>query len=146
MRVYQITHECLIRDYHGAGRAWAAVADGVVVALRYMGDSPGCWADKPAWVAAVEQHATGLDAGLLPTCRGSKALAAMAEAAAACDDCPKPSRRPRYRPTELLSMARAALTAAHGAAFSKHRERCRTELGQFGDVVSGMCSATEFVA
>lgn len=84
MRVYQITHECLIRDYHGAGRAWAAVADGVVVATSFTpGDSPGCWADKPAWVAAVEQHATDIDAGLLPTCRGSEAAAAMAELAAA---------------------------------------------------------------
>jgi len=146
MRIYQITPECLGNDYDGAGKAWAAIVGGQVTALRYMGKCPTDWDAKPAWIAAIEAHATGLDSHLLPTCRGSKALTAMAAAAHDCDDCPRPKNRQQYRPTELLTMARAALAAAHDAAFAKYRERCHAELGQLGDVVSGMCSATEFVA
>ncbi len=146
MRVYQISDECKDRDYTGCGKAWGAIVSDQVVALRYMGQaSIDDWC-KPAWIIAVERTATGLDASLLPTCRGSKDLAKLAEAAAACDDCPTPPHRDRYRPTELLSIARAAIIAAHGAIFASYREQCRAELAKIGALKSGMCSCYEFCA
>ena len=140
----QLTQECLDRDYRGAGKAWAAVQNGQVVALRYMDHRPE-WPDKPAWVAAIQEHATGLDERCLPVCRGNQALAKMAAAAQACADCPRPKDGERYRPTELLTMARAALAAAQEVSFTVHRKRCREELARHGEVVSGMCSCTEFI-
>lgn len=143
MQTYEIARELV--DYRGAGKAWAAVADGRVVALRYMDAAPLDWPDKPAWVAAVEQTAAGLDESLLPVAHGSQTLARVAQAAQACEDCPTPPRRSRYRPAELLTMARAALAAAHQAAFAAHRTRCREELSLLGEVRSGLCSCYEFV-
>lgn len=144
MTIYQIPSD--LRDYHGCGKAWAAVSpSGEILAIRYMGDHFLDWPAMPAWIAAVKRHATGLDECCLPTCRSSKALAIMAAAAQACDDCPKPPRRERYRPTELLTMARAAMTAADSASFSAYRERCRAELADLGEVISGMCSCYHFI-
>ena len=144
MTLYQVPKD--LKDYHGCGKAWAAIKDGQVVALRYMGDCPRDWPDKPAWIAAVEQAADGLDESFLPTAGSSKALTAIAQAASACEDCPAPPRRERYRPAELLSMARAALAAADTANFAAYRRKCREELAKLGEVVSGECSCFEFMA
>ncbi len=145
MRVIDISSECLERDYHGCGKAWGALRDGVVVAIRYM-DHAADWPTEPAWVRAVREHATGLGGSLLPTCHGSHKLAAMAAAAQACDDCPRPPKRDRYRPAELLTMARAAMAAVQSASFARYREQCRAELAAIGEVVSGECSCTKFCA
>jgi hypothetical protein len=148
MNVLDLTAECLDRDYHGCGKAWAAVKEDQVVALRYMGeDHTGNWPTEPelpAWVKAVRRAAMGSDTRGLPTSWASRNLAKLAAAAEAAGDCPRPPRRPRYRPTELLTMARAAILAVDGAQFGAYRERCRAELGQIGEVVSGMCSCTKF--
>ena len=146
MTIYKIPTD--LSDYHGAGKAWAAIAGDHVLALRYMGEHPipGCGDyDVPAWVRAVTETATGLDASNLPTCHGSHALAAVAAAAQACDDCPTPPRRDRYRPSELLTMARATLVALDGDSFTAYRDRCRAELAKFGDVESGVASCYEFI-
>jgi hypothetical protein len=145
----KLSAQCLERDYHGAGKAWAAIRDGEVVALRYMGDHPiaghGDY-EVPDWVRAVMQASTGLDDSFLPVCRGSQALAALASAAQACADCPVPQRRERYRPAELLTMARAALAALDAAAFEAYRAKCRTELAELGEVRSGVAGGHEFAA
>jgi hypothetical protein len=38
MHVYDLTSECLDREYHGCGKAWVAIKDGRVIAIRYMGE------------------------------------------------------------------------------------------------------------
>ena len=147
MHVYCLTAECLEKDYHGCGKAWAAVKNGVVVALRYMGeDHTGDWPQSavPAWAEAVRRAAQGSDNHGLPTSWSSRNLAALAKAAEACGDCPKPPRRTRYRPTELLTMARAVLLATESASFGVYRQRCRAGLAELGEVISGMCSCTKF--
>jgi len=145
MTILDLTSEVLDKDYHGCGKVWAAVRDGKVVALRYMEDHPGDYRAKlPEWVKAVEKAANGCDNHMLPTSHGSKNLAAIAAAAQACEDCPKPPKKERYRPTELLAMARACLIAFDGDSFINYRAKCREELSKLGDVVSGMCSCTQF--
>jgi hypothetical protein len=141
----QISQEALDRDYHGCGKAWVAVKDGQVVAIRYMNGNTAQWEMMPDWVRAVLDTANGRDANMLPTSQGSKNLTEIAEAALECDDCPKPLYADRYRPTELLAMARAALSIANSALFMAYRAKCRIELAEIGEVISGMCTATEFV-
>jgi hypothetical protein len=142
--VYLISKGVLDRDYRGCGKAWAAVKDGEIVALRYMGADRTPY-DVPAWVKAVQADCEGIDERCLPDAWSSHGLAKLAAAAAACPDCPTPPRRARYRPKELLSMARAVLAAADETNFTDYRTRCRAELAAMGTVVSGMCSCTEFV-
>jgi hypothetical protein len=148
-RTYKLSETVLNRDYHGCGKAWAAIKNGEVIAIRYMGDDlyirSGC-ENLLAWIKAVDKNCEGLDSHFLPTVHSSKGLSKMAQAAESAGDCPQKPRGGRYRPKELLTMARAALTAAKGAAFAKHRETARAELALLGNVISGMCSCTEFVA
>ena len=40
MTILELTPDALEYEYHGCGKAWAAVVDGKVVALRYMGSHP----------------------------------------------------------------------------------------------------------
>lgn len=141
----KIEQTCMDRDYHGCGRAWAAVVGGQVVAIRYMGDHVADDTALPAWVRAVRDNAEGLDSHLLPTAWSSNGLSKLAGAAEAAGDCPRTPRGKRYRPKELLTMARAALAAVDTSSFASHRERSRAELAQIGEVVSGMCSCCEFV-
>lgn len=155
--VFQLTSDCLTNDYHGCGKAWAAVKDGAVVALRYMsqGTYPianprGNWGGNierglPNWIQAIRKNAEGLDNHTLPTAWSSRGLSKLSAAASACADCPKRPRGGSYRPRELLTMARAAIIAACAADFTSWREHARAELSQFGAVMSGMCSCTEFV-
>jgi hypothetical protein len=145
-----ISPACLDRDYDGCGRAWAAVQDGQVIALRYMGHhrllGPNRQAlDLPAWVTTIRDAADGCDNHMLPTAHSSRGLSRLAAAASACDDCPRPPRRARVRPTELLAMARAAIVAADEAEFLRYRAACRAELAALGQLVSGMASCCEFV-
>lgn len=146
MAIHKISESC--SDYHGCGKAWAAIVDGEVVALRYMGDHPlpgyGDY-EVPNWVRAVLDNVNGLDERYLPVCRGSKALSKVAQAAEACDDCPKPPRRERYRPSELVRMAREVLIELDQSAFTAYRAKCRDELGKRGVVKSGMASCYEFI-
>jgi hypothetical protein len=149
MATYQINKPVLDRDYTGCGKAWAAISStGEVLAIRYMDSLDyrhGC-EFLPKWIQAVDKSRDGLDESLLPTIHSSKSFAAMAQAAEAAGDCPSKPRGGRYRPNELLTMARAALAAANKAAFLKYREETKAELAKLGHVVSGTCSCTEFVA
>ena len=147
--VLTISQACLNSQYRGCGKAWAAIKNGEVVALRYMGNIPipGYGPTPiPQWVKAVMDNADGLDDYNLPTTHSSKCLVKIAEACEGTGDCP--TRRPRggrYRPKELLMMARDILATIHGAEFSTYRSNCRTELAEIGEVMSGMCSCTKFV-
>jgi len=38
MNVFAIKDTEAEKDYHGCGKAWAAINDGKIVSLRYMGD------------------------------------------------------------------------------------------------------------
>jgi len=40
MQVYQIPKEVLDHEYHGCGKGWAAIKDGMVNAIRYVDDLP----------------------------------------------------------------------------------------------------------
>ena len=142
---YDIPADVLRRDYHGAGKAWAAVRDQQIVGLRYLGDYRLDFLALPKWVRAVHNNAEGLDNSILPTAWSSKGLSKLAEAAESSGDCPRRPKGGRYRPKELLTMARAALRAADIPSFNAYREKCRAELAAMGEVIAGMCSCTQFV-
>lgn len=142
-----ITPECLERQYHGCGKAWAAVQNGKIIAMRYIGERriQTAYEGLPAWVKAVNDNAEGRDNRMLPTAWSSRGLGAMAAAASECSDCPRKIRGGKYRPRELLTMARAVLIAADAADFAAWRALARAELAELGTVVGGICSCAEFV-
>jgi hypothetical protein len=45
----------------------------------------------------------------------------------------------------MTAKARRELKALESERFGEYRAKCRAELAQIGEVVSGMCSATEFL-
>ena len=145
MKVYDLTPKCLERDYHGCGKAWAAIDDkDRVVALRYMDSHWIDFKDLPKWIRALRKAAKSQDSRGLPTAHSSAAYALLANAAQECSDCPIPPRKERYRPSELLQMARAALAQVDAEQFAKYRQKSRDEMARLGRVVSGMCSCTKF--
>tara|TARA_Y100000310_G_scaffold307482_1_gene349603 strand:- start:4268 stop:4795 length:528 start_codon:yes stop_codon:yes gene_type:complete len=144
--VYLIPNDVLDRDYHGAGKAWAAIAQGEVVAIRYVDNFDELVRELPEWVNAANDNAEGRQFNMLPTAWSSNGLSKLATAVRATADCPKRPRGGDYKPSELLTMARAALLANSEARFASYREEMRTELAELGEVRSGMCSACEFVA
>lgn len=141
MQVYDL--QPVSDQYQGCGKAWAAIVDGRVVAIRYMEDMSPRTTKRPDWVEAIDCNAEGLDDYCLPTAWSSYGLAKLARAAEACTDCPTPPRRSRYRPSELLAMARDVLAEIDHADFGVYRNKCRAELGKLGEVVSGMASCYE---
>jgi len=143
-----------VDDYRGCGKAWVAVKDNAVIAIRYMerlgiGNPDERSAAEidglPQWVAAIlsvdhiyfDREVSG--------CRGSLWLAAIAEAADAAPDCPRPPRRERYRPTELVRLADLQLGAIDAALFGDYRERMLAELAELGEVRSCMISCWQAV-
>ena len=142
-------------DYRGCGKAWIAIGDNAVVAIRYMDrlqdrengersapEMDGC----PAWVLAIlaTEHAWW-DGRDICGVRGGQRLAAIARAADSAPDCPRPPRRERYRPSELLKLASQLLRAIDAALFGAYRERMRAELSALGEVRSCMISCWQAV-
>jgi hypothetical protein len=151
MIVFPLSKDCLDNQYHGCGKAWAAMREGQVVALAYFEPvvAPNPRDDDiapPAWVRAVQDAEEGCDSGVLPTAWSSAGLAKIAAAAGAAADYPRPPRKDRYRPRELLTMARAVLIALNTANFLRWRERVLPGLEAQGEVWTGMLSCTEFCA
>lgn len=144
--VFHLSEDILATQYRGAGDAYAAVSGNQVVALRYYERDRLATDALPAWVSAVVDAAEGTDSKMMPTAWSSRSLAAIAKAASAVVDCPKPARRDRYRPTELLSMARAVIVEARGTANRQQKAEIEAELAQLGTVYRGMASCSEFVA
>lgn len=132
------------KNYRGCGNALAAIHGGKVIALRYV-EEPLCPDNAPAWVAAIFKNAEGNDASGLPDAWSSKGLARLAHAASACADCPKRRNGTRYRPKEILAMARAALLTLRAHAQKEIEQCARGELSELGEVVSGKCSCWQFV-
>jgi hypothetical protein len=146
MTLFEISEDCKATQYHGCGKAWAAIKDDKVVAIRYMDRCQVDRSELPKWVQAVASNSEGLDNHMLPTAWSSKGLSMLAAAAQACEDCPSRRNGSRYRPNELLRMSRAILEKHNKAEFAKYRQACRDELAQFGQVISGQCSCFEFIA
>lgn len=97
MKTLEITPAAM-NDYRGSGKAWGAIKDGKIIAIRYM-------------------HLDIDDQVKVET----------------------PDRR--FKGGVRVSYKRLDTSAE----FAAHRERCRADLAQLGDVVSGMASCGEFV-
>lgn len=146
MAVYEIKGSPAESSYSGCGKVWAAINDDQVLALRYMGDAPGDYMTTlPAWVKIVAENCDGLDHHWMPTYHSGATHARLGRLLAACPDTPKPPRRAAFRPAELVKMARNIIADAKSESFGKYRAKCREELAQIGEVVSGECSCYELV-
>ena len=147
MQVYEVDQST---GYRGAGRAWAAIKNGQVADIRYMGD----WHElgdvapmesrMPAWVYAMYISNLPMNEHDLqytsPKKRGELKKAAIAAG--------RPAHGPRgghIMATTIIREAMRIAQEAEKAAFTEWREKCRTELSEIGNVVGGMCSCHQFV-
>lgn len=143
--VYQIQGSHADSQYEGCGRAWAAIKDGQVVAIRYMHkcNERAAVDALPAWVKAVDP--CGLDA-VYRRNRPPAAVLGRCKRAAIAAGHPETGPRGGYIPaTRIVNEAMAFWRAADRADFGTYRAKVRAELETMGEVTSGMLSCWEFL-
>ena len=133
------------QDYHGCGKAWAAITqDGEVAAIRYMGDFAHDTSDLPAWVQAV------LDVTYLPLIEikwlSPARLSRIKKAAIAAGHPEFGPRGGHIKASDIARKAQSMVWKSEHHQFGEYRDRCRAELEKSGEVRSGMASCYEFVA
>lgn len=140
--VYNISKK--LKDHKGCGKAWAAIKDGEVVALRYMGDFAPEYTNVPAWVKAANKAYSLSNCQLKyisPTHLGRIKKAAI--------EAGHPEKwHPRgdhIQVSYIASRAQKKLRVAEEEEFAEYRNKCRQELVELGLVVSGECSCYEFI-
>ena len=146
MIVFKLQNTNAEKDYHGSGKAWAAIKDDKVVALRYMGRfalDPSK-SNIPEWVKAVfDAAATGVYS--LET-RAPTTLVKIKKAAIAAGHPEFGPRGGSIKPSIIAREARNIIFELEREQFGEYRNSARKELSGLGEVVSGMCSCWEFIA
>lgn len=146
MSVYQIQNTPAETQYHGCGKAWAAIKDGQPVAIKYMGDFQFNPEFLPGWVNAVlKEYCTIADPSTHIEYIDSFRLGKIKKAAISAGH---PATGPRGGYIKASSIAREArriIRDAEREQFSDYQTSCRLELESLGSVISGMCSCYEFV-
>ena len=142
MIVFKLQNTNAEKDYHGSGKAWAAIKNDKVVALRYMGRfalDPSK-SNIPDWVKAVFDDCRW-EGRFAPTTLAKSKKAAVAAG--------HPEFGPRggsIKPSIIAREARNIIFELEREQFGEYRNSARKELSGLGEVVSGMCSCWEFIA
>lgn len=145
MKIYPLGEKAE-KEYNGCGKAWAAICNKEVVAIRYMSFAIDP-SEAPAWVKAVLNAYCSICEPwcninfISPTDLGKIKKAAI--------NAGHPEYGPRGGHIKASVIARDALKILREIEkkqFGKFRERNKTELAKMGNVVSGMCSSREFIA
>lgn len=142
MIVFKLQNTNAEKDYHGSGKAWAAIKDDKVVALRYMGRfalDPSK-SNIPEWVKAVFDDCRW-EGRFAPT-----TLAKIKKAAVAAGHPEFGPRGGSIKPSIIAREARNIIFELEREQFGEYRNSARKELSGLGEVVSGMCSCWEFIA
>ncbi len=137
-------------DYHGYGRAWAAIRDGEIVGLRYM---------KPPYPAAIHNELlhdelleyispTNDDAAMYPAHvffnakkrenrqRGIDAISRLAKQSGMC--------KSAAAFHQAMQDERSKHADNRRAGFAAYRAACRADMEAMGEVVSGFVSGRRF--
>lgn len=150
MIVYDIPTDVAERDYHGCGKAWAAIRDGKVVAIRYMSPGRGYPHEDLMHMTDLRYglmdhereiypaHAFWFDQKAQNPNRGMPYISTAAKLSGRW-----PSKAEYYR---AMAREQEANQRAGRAAFEAYRAACREDLAKMGDVISGMCSCHQFCA
>jgi len=139
--VYKISKE--LKDYHGLGKAWAAIKDGEVVALRYMADFAPQHKQAPEWAKAV-YRAYSISKCNLKNISPTH-LARVKKAAISAGHPERGPRGGKIRASYIASMAQHCLAQSEKEEFAEYRYKCRQELAELGTVMSGECSCYQFI-
>jgi hypothetical protein len=143
VQYYDLPEEVSKRDYHGCGKAWAAIRDGEVVAVRYM--SPTVFDENQQLEPHAELLIVRVPMPMHDFCDharrdvpqlGFPAVAALAKAAGLVKHLIDYTRT--YRAED------EAADAALLAAFAAYRLACRADLAALGEVKSGTLSCYRF--
>ena len=143
--VYKLSGTPAESQYHGCGKAWAAVNNGQILAIRYMGDFDFDRSQLPAWAAAALSAYGALAAPLWPVDHiSSPDLGRIKKAAIAAGHPEFGPRGGQIKASKIARAARELIRNAEREQFGQYRADCRAELAKLGTVVSGMCSCYEF--
>lgn len=145
--IYQIQGSPVESQYHGCGPAWAAIKDGQVQAIRYMDDRRATPAvDRlPNWARAVLSGDAHPVVYRFIDAVPASVLGAAKKAAIAAGH-PATGPKGGYIPARrIVGEAWALYLDASREDFGAYRLRCRAELAELGEVVSGMLSCWEFL-
>jgi len=144
--IFQLQKSKAKDDYRGSGKAWAAIKNDEVVALRYMGNFALNPEEAEPWVCAAYKAYRGL----LDDWPASKISGTyLGRIKSAAISAGHPMLGPQGGHIKASSIARAAsqiLCALEREQFGRYRSKCRDELSKMGTVHSGMCSCWEFYA
>jgi|TARA_R110000823_G_C15526484_1_gene456262 hypothetical protein len=141
MIVFKLQNTNAEKDYHGCGKAWAAIKNDKVVALRYMGQfafDPSK-SNMPEWVKVVYDDCRW--AGRF----GPTTLVKIKKAAIAAGHPEFGPRGGRIKPSVMAYEARSIIFNSEREQFGEYRNSARKELSGLGEVISGMCSCWEFI-
>ncbi len=137
--------EAAYAQFHGTGKAWAAIQDDKVTCLVYMDGRglPQVDPEVPQWVRVIKEMCavTGDDRFVYWS---TKQLINIARAMEICRDCPRHKDGKVHRPSMLVAMAGKEWQKASRRQFSDHRDRSFERLNQFGTVISGMAEDGRF--
>lgn len=146
--IYQLKDKPVESQYAGSGRAWAAIKDGDVVGIRYMHefridrDS----AEIPDWCKPMYSLYDSYMKYTLLKDIGNHALKQIKQHAISSGHPEKGPRGGQIKATAIAIATKELWMAEEDRQFGAYREKCRSELAELGEVVSGMCSCYEFVA
>jgi len=147
MKIFNIKDTPAEQQYRGCGKAWAAIADGQVVAIRYMGDFQAERDRLPEWVRAVIKESSAIEQPSF--CLGwlsPRTLGRIKKAAVAAGHPEFGPRGGHIKASDIAREARSIALKHESEQFELHRTRSRTELAKLGRVVSGQCSCLEFIS
>lgn len=137
-----------LMDYHGCGKAWAAIKDGEILAIRYMSravlDGPNIDSldDITKAILNVVHPLSYSNTSFI----SSRKLNLAYKAAVAAGMKPTGPRGGFVRRREMVNKAFQLYHAANKKDFEIYRFNCLNELLQFSNaIISGCCSCYEFI-
>jgi hypothetical protein len=145
MNVLPIKDSPAENQYSGCGKAWVAVKNNEVQAIRYMGKFSFNSDDLPSWVVACLDVSYSLLDDPDVSYLGSKGLAELKDKAIEAGHPAFGPKGGHVRPTDIAREAHKVLREANKQQFGDYRQRCRSELETTGEVYSGMLSCYEFI-
>lgn len=146
MNAYKIESTPAENDYYGCGKAWAAIKDNKIIALRYMGQFAFDPSKAPAWVKAVyDEYCIIHERSCNISYISSTDLGKIKKAAISAGHSEFGPRGGHIKASTIASEARTILQDLEKKQFGDYRNSSREELSNLGEVKSGMCSCGEFI-
>jgi len=146
MKVFDIQKTSAENDYAGCGKAWAAIQGEEIIAIRYMNKFAFNPSQAPQWVQAVfDAYSTINDANYTIESISPNHLSKIKKAAIESGFNQYGPRGGDIKASSIAQEAREILQHLERAQFEEYRDLNKKELGKLGEVISGTCSALQFV-